>query len=102
MHNVNLITSSLSLPHDISNNLYAPSSSSAIVQSQSTQPLDQQIMYGDEFAGALDEHEQYIYVHTSYPPGGGGGGEPKQKRLSDRYERESLLHVSLSNEPFHI
>jgi hypothetical protein len=94
MHNSNLITSSLSMPHDISSNIYIPSTSSTAAimqsQSQSSQPLDQQhLMYSDEFAH-LDDQEQYIYVQT-YP-------SEMKKRLSDRYDND-LLHVSLSNEP---
>ncbi|KAG5683436.1 hypothetical protein PVAND_012717 [Polypedilum vanderplanki] len=80
MHNSNLITSSLSMPHDISSQIYVPSTSSnaAMIQSQSSQPLD---LYSDEFAN-LDEHEQYIYVHT-YP-------SEMKKRLSDSFRSSRI------------
>lgn len=78
MHGSNLITSSLSMPHDISSNIYPPSTS--IVQSQSSQPIEQ-IPYSDEFSAPLVEHEQYIYVQTYQHQSG-----DLKKRLSDRYE----------------
>lgn len=67
---------SLSMPHDI--NIYPPTTS--IVQSQSTQPLEQ-IHYSDEFQAPLVEHEQYIYVQTYQHQSG-----DLKKRLTDRYE----------------
>ena len=78
MHGSNLITSSLSMPHDISSNIYPPTTS--IVQSQSSQPIEQ-IPYSDEFSAPLVEHEQYIYVQTYQHQSG-----DLKKRLSDRYE----------------
>jgi hypothetical protein len=82
MHGSNLITSSLSLPHDMSNNIYPQTTS--IVQSQSTQPLEQ-IPYSDEFSAPLVEQEQYIYVQTYQHQSG-----DMKKRLSDRYELKIL------------
>jgi hypothetical protein len=75
MHGSNLITSSLSMPHDI--NIYPTTS---IVQSQSSQPIEQ-IPYSDEFSAPLVENEQYIYVQTYQHQSG-----DLKKRLSDRYE----------------
>ena len=83
------ITSS-SIPHNMSNNLYQPAAmqtgSSGIVQSSShTQPLEQ-LAYTEEFfpptTAGMDEQEQYIYV--TYPT-------EMKKRLSDRYDKETLL-----------
>lgn len=83
------ITSSSSIPHNMSNNLYQPAMQTAggsgIVQSLShTQPLEQ-LAYTEEFfppAAGIDENEQYIYV--TYPT-------EMKKRLSDRYDKETLL-----------
>lgn len=82
MHGSNLITSSLSMPHDISSNIYPPTNiqQTSIVQSQSSQPIEQ-IPYSDEFSAPLVEHEQYIYVQTYQHQSG-----DLKKRLSDRYE----------------
>lgn len=77
------ITSSSSIPHNMSNNLYQPAGSSGLVQSLShTQPLEQ-IAYTEEFfppTAGIDE--QYIYV--TYPT-------ESKKRLSDRYDKDTLL-----------
>lgn len=82
------ITSSSSIPHGMSNNLYQPTviqtaGPSGLVQSLShTQPLEQ-LAYSEEFfppTAGIDE--QYIYV--TYPT-------EMKKRLSDRYDKETLL-----------
>lgn len=82
------ITTSSSIPHGMSNNLYQPAvnhqpGTSGIVQSLShTQPLEQ-LAYTEEFfppTAGIDE--QYIYV--TYPT-------EMKKRLSDRYDKETLL-----------
>lgn len=90
------ISSSSSIPHNMSNNMYQPAvmqtaGNSGIVQSLShTQPLEQ-LAYTEEFfppTAGIDEHEQYIYV--TYPT-------EMKKRLSDRYDKETLL--LLTNDP---
>lgn len=82
------ITSSSSIPHGMSNNLYQPTvhqtaGTSGIVQSLShTQPLEQ-LAYTEEFfppTAGIDE--QYIYV--TYPT-------EMKKRLSDRYDKDALV-----------
>lgn len=89
------ITSSTSIPLDMStNSMYQPkvtqvAGSSGIVQSFShTQPLEH-LAYGEEFfpqTAGIDE--QYIYV--TYPT-------EMKKRLSDRYDRETLSLLANGN-----
>jgi hypothetical protein len=85
------ITSSTSIPHAMSSNMYQPSvmqtaGPSGLVQSLShTQPLEQ-LAYTEEFfppTAGIDE--QYIYV--TYPT-------EMKKRMSDRYDRETLLMLT--------
>lgn len=86
------ITSSSSIPHGMSNNLYQPTviqtaGPSGLVQSLShTQPLEQ-LAYTEEFFPPTDGiDEQYIYV--TYPA---------KKRNSDRYDKETLLLLTNDN-----
>lgn len=76
------ITSSTSIPHGMSS-MYQPTGTSGIAQSLShTQPLEH-LTYSEEFyppTAGIDE--QYIYV--TYPT-------EMKKRLSDRYDKSTLL-----------
>lgn len=84
------ITSSSSIPHGMSNNMYQPtvslhpSGAPGLVSSLShTQPLEQ-LAYNEEFSSpTAGIDEQYIYV--TYPTREGG------KRSSDRYGNQEPL-----------